>query len=225
MLVKKIIVDQVYLENFVRTEYNSQTEVDIPYLAGSFKNMIPKELQSTGRVEFIDRQYVNDSFLFNETIDIGPKGLYYIILHKAYKIENMIFIPNDINADIFVHKDSRLIYSFYNPTNRKTIVAKGSISEDYDKIGQRLKSNLTDIYYRNYFIKLALENKPGDPKIPEFFPEIMNSDQLAVYLGVAEKTIRSWTSQKEIPFTKLKQAVRYRKKNIDKWLDSRTISK
>lgn len=225
MLVKKIIVDRVFLKNFGRTVYNHQTEVDIPYLAGSFKNLIPKDFQSHSTADFFERQYVNDSFLFNETIEVGSRGLYYLLLHKGYKIEKLIFTPNDLNADIYVHKDGRLIYSFYNPTNRNSIIIKGQVSEDYDKINQRLKSNLTDIYFRNYFIKLAQEDNTGEAKIPEFFPKIMNALQVSTYLGVAEKTIRSWTSQNDIPHTKLKQAVRYRKSDIDKWFDRKTKSK
>jgi len=222
MLVKKIIVDRVYLKNFGRTVYNSQVEVDIPYLAGTYQNLIPKVFESNSNADFIDRQYINDSFLFNETIQVGQNGLYYILLQKGYKIDKLLYEPSDLNIDLYIHKDGRLIYSFYNCTNKKNLIVKGKISEDYDNISKRLNANIDDILFRNYFIQLAIEDYTKEIKIPNFVPTIMDAKQVSVYLSVAEKTIRSWTSQKKIPFTKINQTVRYRRSDIDKWLTEHT---
>lgn len=225
MIVKKIIADHVYLKNFGRTTYQYDNEVDIPYLAGNFKDLVPNEKDAKPFAEIVNRQYINDSFMFNETIEIGSKGLYYIILHKGYKIEKLLHEPDDMNVDIFIHKDGRLIYSFYNPTRRKNIIIKGKVSKDFDDVAKRLRANIDDILFRNYFIKLALEDYTKEIKIPNFIPSIMNANQVALYIGVAEKTIRSWTSQKKIPFTKINQTVRYRQSDIDKWLDANTDKK
>ena len=222
MIVKKIVADHVYLENFGRTTYQYDKEVDIPYLAGDFKDLVPNQKDTKTFVEKATRQYINDSLMFNETIEIGSNGLYYVILQKGYKIEKLIHEPDDLNVDIFIHKNGNLIYSFYNPKRRKNIIIKGKVSKDYDNIAKRLSANLDDILFRNYFIQVALEDYTKEIKIPNFTPSIMDAKQVSIYIGVAEKTIRTWTSQKKIPFTKISQTVRYRLKDIDKWLDDRT---
>jgi excisionase family DNA binding protein len=54
--------------------------------------------------------------------------------------------------------------------------------------------------------------------------EIMDSKELANYLKVKPSTIRVWVSLRTIPFSKLgpgkKAAVRFDKKEIDRWLHS-----
>lgn len=219
MIVKKIIADHVYLKNFSRTTYQYDVEVDIPYLAGDFKNLVPKEKDTNAFAEIVERNYINDSFLFSESIEVGGNGLYYIILQKGYKIEKLIHEPEDVTIDLYVHKDGRLIYSFYNITNKKTLNIKGSICKDYDGIAQKITANLEDLYFRNYFIKQAQEDYTKDIKLPEFYPSNMNFKQVAAYLGMAPKTIQKWTSEKKIPRTKIGNSVIYRKKDIDEWLE------
>ena len=82
MIVKKIITDEVYLNKFGRFTYQSDVEVDLPYLAGKFNELVPAEFKKNATAFIVDRQYVNDIMLFNETIEIGSRGLYYFVLHK-----------------------------------------------------------------------------------------------------------------------------------------------
>jgi excisionase family DNA binding protein len=51
---------------------------------------------------------------------------------------------------------------------------------------------------------------------------LWNTPQLAAYLNVKEGTIRYWVHVKYIPHTKFQSLVRFRKTDIDAWLDQRT---
>ena len=222
MLVKKIIRDDVYLEKFSRVTYEPKVEVDSQYLAGKFKELIPHGVKDKVYADIVDRSYINESMLFKETIEIGSKGLYYFVLQKGYKIGQLLFQPDELDVDLYIHKDGRLIYSFYNPTLKRNINIRGKVSEDIDGVAKKIKANLDDIYFRNYFLKLATEDYGKEIKIPEYFPPIMNALQAANYLGIEEKTIRKWTSEAKIPFTKIGNTVRYRKSDLDGFLDKQT---
>jgi excisionase family DNA binding protein len=51
---------------------------------------------------------------------------------------------------------------------------------------------------------------------------LWNTPELAAYLNVKEGTIRYWVHVKYIPHTKFQSLVRFRKTDIDAWLDKRT---
>ena len=85
---------------------------------------------------------------------------------------------------------------------------------------QNLNPDLTDIYWRQYFIRVAMDIvdiKKFDAKVSEN----MTAEQVADYLQVDKKTIRKWTSERKIPNVKLGSAVRYQKERIDTWLKSK----
>ena len=44
-------------------------------------------------------------------------------------------------------------------------------------------------------------------------------EELAVYLKLAEQTIRRWVMNREIPFHKIKKVIRFRVSEIEKWID------
>jgi hypothetical protein len=132
-----------------------------------------------------------------------------------------MFHPEELSVDLYVHKDGRLRYSFYNPTRKSNITLKGKVSADHARVAERLKSNLKDVVFREYFIKLAVEDFGKEIKIPEYFPSIMTSEQVVLYLNLAEKTIRKLTSEKN-PVTKIGGSTRFRKEDIDLFLKSHT---
>jgi excisionase family DNA binding protein len=43
--------------------------------------------------------------------------------------------------------------------------------------------------------------------------------ELAKYLNYAEKTIRKWVLNREIPFHKIHKTIRFRLSEIEKWID------
>ena len=45
-------------------------------------------------------------------------------------------------------------------------------------------------------------------------------EELAKYLNYAEKTIRKWVLNREIPFHKIHKTIRFRLSEIEKWVDS-----
>ena len=51
---------------------------------------------------------------------------------------------------------------------------------------------------------------------------LWNTPELAAYLNVKEGTIRYWVHVKYIPHIKFQSLVRFRKTDIDAWLDKRT---
>jgi len=44
-------------------------------------------------------------------------------------------------------------------------------------------------------------------------------EELAKYLKYAEKTIRKWVLNRQIPFHKIHTSIRFRLSEIDKWVD------
>jgi len=50
-------------------------------------------------------------------------------------------------------------------------------------------------------------------------------EELAKYLGYAEKTIRKWVLNREIPFHKIRTSIRFRLSEIEKWVDSNGTQK
>ena len=45
-------------------------------------------------------------------------------------------------------------------------------------------------------------------------------EELAKYLNYAEKTIRKWVLNREIPFHKIHKTIRFRLSEIEKWVDN-----
>ena len=56
-------------------------------------------------------------------------------------------------------------------------------------------------------------------------PELFTSEQAAAYLGVSPGTLEVWrcTKRYHIPFIKVGRLVRYRKSDLDSFLDRRTV--
>jgi PTS system nitrogen regulatory IIA component len=44
-------------------------------------------------------------------------------------------------------------------------------------------------------------------------------EELAIYLKVAEQTIRRWILKHEIPFCKIRKVIRFRLSEIERWID------
>ena len=44
-------------------------------------------------------------------------------------------------------------------------------------------------------------------------------EELAVYLKLAEQTIRRWVLNREIPFHKIRKVIRFRLSEIENWID------
>ena len=53
--------------------------------------------------------------------------------------------------------------------------------------------------------------------------EVMNAQELAEYLGLAESTVYKKVEYRQIPFTKVGTLLRFPKWIIDRWLTERTV--
>lgn len=65
-------------------------------------------------------------------------------------------------------------------------------------------------------------NVPGR----EITPALLTRAEAAVYLGVAVATLDKWavTGRYGLPMVRVGTAVRYRKSDLDKWIEARTVS-
>ena len=63
-----------------------------------------------------------------------------------------------------------------------------------------------------------LKNSSSDP--------LFTSPEAAEYIGVSESTIVVWrcTGRYKIPFIKVGRLVRYRRSDLEAWLESRTLN-
>jgi len=52
---------------------------------------------------------------------------------------------------------------------------------------------------------------------------MMALDEAAAYLGIASETLRKWTTQRKIVFTKLGRLNRYRRSDLDAYLDAHRV--
>jgi len=71
------------------------------------------------------------------------------------------------------------------------------------------------------------DDRPPPSKLPrkvQARPDaiLWNTPELAAYLNVKETTIRYWVHIGYIPYIKFQSLVRFRKTDIDAWLDQRT---
>lgn len=56
-------------------------------------------------------------------------------------------------------------------------------------------------------------------------PELLSRDQAAAYLGLKPATLAVWacTQRYNLPMTKIGRLAKYRKSDLDAWIQSRTI--
>lgn len=218
--LNKIILQREWEWGYETYTYDLNTEIDFPYVAGKLNELVPKDSSQIKKY----KPEVNDTPLFNQSgltkliPEVGPKGIYYLELQPGYKLKQLIVEPDDVIIDIYIGAKDTLIYSFYNPTRRNAISITASIEKD-SQVSVKIKSDLSDIYWRQYFIRLASvkESEKVDHKIPDN----MTAEQVASYLQVDVKTIRNWTSEGKIPSVKVGSAVRYQKERIDTWLKAK----
>ena len=52
---------------------------------------------------------------------------------------------------------------------------------------------------------------------------LLANKEAAVYLGIAEWTLRHWVSQRKIPFVRLGKMVRFRQQDLDAFIARRIV--
>jgi excisionase family DNA binding protein len=220
--LNKIIFQRDNIKDYETHTHPLDTEIDFPFVAGKLQELVPKENQygKQSSLELSTSPLFNESGLTKLIPEVGPKGIYYLELRPGHKLKQLIVEPEDVYVDIYVGPKDTLIYSFYNPTRRNTISITASIEKDDENVYAKLKSDLSDIHWRQYFVRLAM-NKIEVKKTELKVPVNMTAKEVADYIGVGTKTIRNWTSEGKIPSIKIGSAVRYPKERIDNWLKTK----
>ena len=201
--------------------YDLNTQIDFPFAAGMLQELVPKKKSQISKY----KPEISDTPLFNATglekliPEVGPKGIYYLELRPDHKLKQLVVDPEEVATDIYIGAEDTLIYSFYNPTRRNSISITASIEKDR-KIYSKIKSDLSDIHWRQYIIRLAMD-KVQEKKAELNVSSNMTAKEVADYIGVGVKTIRNWTSEGKIPSVKIGSAVRYPKDRIDNWLKTK----
>ncbi len=217
--LNKIIFQRDNIKDYETHTHPLDTEIESPFVAGKLQELIPKEHQygKQSRLELSTIPLFNESGLTKLIPEVGQKGIYYLELKPGHKLKQLVVEPEDIVVDIYFGREDTLIYSFYNPTRRKNIVITASIEKDDQNVYSKLKSDPTDIIWRQHFIRRAKAdfNKEGMAQPRKEYPENMTAVQVADYLQVEEKTIRNWTSQGKIPSVKISGIVQYKKSDIE----------
>ncbi len=178
-------------------------------------------------MELSDIPLFNESGLTKLIPEVGPKGIYYLELRPKHKLKQFVVDPDDVVVDIYIGPKDTLIYSFYNPTRRKSIAITAAIEKDDEGVYLKIKANPADIRWRQYFINsISSKYQALDTQTYNFtVRELMTQDQLADYLQVSKKTIQNWTSTGKLKGEWISgtKEVRYRKSTIDDLLKSDSI--
>ncbi len=216
--LNKIVFQRDNIKDYETHTHPLDTEIDFPFVAGKLQELIPKEHQygKQSRLELSTIPLFNESGLTKLIPEVGPKGIYYLELRPGHKLRQLIVDPEDVVPDIYIGPKDTLIYCFYNPTRRKYISITAVIETDDEGVYSKLKSDPKDIYWRQHFVRLAMDkidNEKSEAKQSEY----MTVDEVANLLKLSKKTIRNWTSEGKIPSVKFGSAVRYRKTHIDNW--------
>ena len=217
--LNKIIFQRDNINDYETHTHPLDTVIDFPFVAGKLQELVPIEHQygNKSRLELSTSSLFNESGLTKLIPEVGPKGIYYLELRPGHKLKQLVVEPEDVYVDIYIGAKDTLIYSFYNPTRRNFISITASIEKD-PQVYSKIKSDLADIHWRQYFIRVALNNEDIAERK---FPDNMTAEQVADYLQWDVKTIRNWTSENKIPSVKLGGSVRYPKNRIDNWLKTK----
>jgi excisionase family DNA binding protein len=218
--LNKVIFQRDYINDYETHAHPLDNEIDFPFVAGELQKLVPIERQygKQSKLELSKSPLFNESGLTKLIPEVGPKGIYYLQLRPGHKLKQLVVEPEDVVVDIYIGPKDTLIYSFYNSTRRNTISITAAIEKD-SQVYAKIKSDLSDIYWRQYFIRSA---KGDERDIKETrISENMTAEQVADYLQVDKKTIRNWTSGGKIPSIKIGSAVRYPKERIDNWLKTK----
>jgi len=51
----------------------------------------------------------------------------------------------------------------------------------------------------------------------------LSNAEAAAYLGCTELTLRAWVSRRKVPFCRVNRLIRFRKKDLDAWLEQNHV--
>lgn len=203
--------------------YTSSKPIDIPYLAGKFQPLMPG-FDKMEEVE-VDHSLFNESKLGRIDVPMGKNELCYLTLQPETMLSQIYTEPDSLATDILISADyDCFIYSFYNNTDSPNISIIAKLVEMDKKLFTKLKSNLTDIAFRQYILKKMLGkyiNKELLAPSQVTGKENLTIKEVAEYLNKKVGTIYNWVYKNQIPFHKTGGSLLFKKSEIDKWVSAR----
>jgi len=86
------------------------------------------------------------------------------------------------------------------------------------------RQQVFDEYYDgNNDNKGSIESNKSKPKERIFFSNLMTMEQAANYLGIRKSTLCKYTSAREITHVKVGRLVKFRREDLEGWIDERIV--
>ncbi|MBT3897020.1 MAG: helix-turn-helix domain-containing protein [Candidatus Marinimicrobia bacterium] len=186
---------------------------------GEIQHIIDNKLIGSVTLEVESSPLANKSNIVKIIKELKKYDRYYLSIRKGYKLIKLSTLPDDVDIDLLIN-EHRFVYLFQNLSDRSFITITAKLERDSENDFELIKSNLSDLEWRQYFLRKSLVNTQSINKPQKITPEIMTADQLADYLQVSSKSIRNWTSNGSIPVSKIMGTARYVKKEIDSFLET-----
>ena len=82
-------------------------------------------------------------------------------------------------------------------------------------------------------VELFMEMQEQNPQLlsysfdsPSNASEMLTREEAAEYMGIATQTLANWasTNRHDLPFTRVGRSVRYRKSDVDAWINRQTVN-
>jgi len=222
--LNKIIFERDHTWGYESYTYELKTEIDFPFAAGMLQELTPKKKEQIKDYlpEVSDQSLFNESGLAKLIPEVGPKGIYYLELRPGHKLKQLYVEPDDVYVDIYIGPKDTLIYSFYNPTRRKSIAITAAIEKDSEGVYSQIKAEPEDLIWRQYYVKRALqsssESMKENTKVQKFTKEILTSDEAANFLRIKKKTIQNYASQGRVKSLK---GGKFRLKDLEEFLEQK----
>jgi hypothetical protein len=220
--LNKIIFQKDNLQDYETHTRQLNTEIDNPFIAGKLREMFPEENQYGNILELSTSLLFNESGLTKLIPEVGPKGIYFLELKPGHKLKQLVVEPEDVFVDIYFGREDTLIYSFYNPTRRKSIAITASIEKDTEDVYSQIKTEPKDLIMRQYYIKRALQSSTESvkekTKVQKFTKEILTADEAANFLRMKKKTLQNYASQGRVKSLK---GGKFRLKDLEEYLEQR----
>jgi hypothetical protein len=224
--LNKIIFQKDNLQDYETHTRQLNTEIDNPFIAGKLQEMFPEENQYDNILELSTSLLFNESGLTKLIPEVGPKGIYYLELKPGHKLKQLVVEPEDVFVDIYFGREDTLIYSFYNPTRRKSIAITAAIEKDTEDVYSQIKTEPKDLIMRQYYIKRALQSSSESvkekTKVQKFTKEILTADEAAIYSRMKKKTLQNYASEGKIKSLK---GGKYRRTDLDEYLEQKKKQK
>ena len=217
--IKKITHYKNADQTFAHNVYELDNEVLMPYAAGDFQSLVPKEAKLSNDSQlFCDQPLFNNAGFCSIIENIGQKGALYLELQPGKKLLEIHVEPDSLMEDILVNNNGGLIYQFYNASTLDTVAVKAKIVDDKENLYSKIKSHSNDLEYRQYYLKQALK-KPGVSATPQpkvEYPDLMTAEQVAEYLQISLQTVYNKTSPGELKSYMVAGLRRYKKSDFGK---------